>query len=97
MCKRNVSKRTFACGHQLDSLGDLVPDGGCKGCGIEKGRNHSIASSVIPLPCDDCKVAGLWVQNKNGKWYKKSEGEPPEMSPGYKFPYQFSLNVSICL
>ena len=67
MCKRNVSKRTFACGHQLDSLGDLVPDGGCKGCGIEKGRNHGIASSVIPLPCDDCKVAGLWVQKKNGK------------------------------
>ncbi|EZF28068.1 hypothetical protein H112_00049 [Trichophyton rubrum D6] len=71
MCRRNVSKRNFLCGHVLETLGSLVPEKGCGGCGIEKvekGENNDIGSSHVHSPCDDCLAKDLWAQGKNGKW-----------------------------
>lgn len=89
MCRRNVSKRNFLCGHVLETLGSLVPEKGCGGCGIEKvekGENNDIGSSHVHSPCDDCLAKDLWAQGKNGKWYEKEPGGPFQLSPGYKFP-----------
>ncbi|EGE04588.1 hypothetical protein TEQG_03459 [Trichophyton equinum CBS 127.97] len=63
---QNVSKRNFLCGHVLETLGSLVPEKGCGGCGIEKGENNDIGSSHVCSPCDDCIAKDLWARGKNG-------------------------------
>lgn len=92
MCRRNTSQRDYICGHQLESFGELVPEKDCKSCGIERGKNHSIGSSVVMAPCEDCIIAGLWAQSGTGKWYKKSQGTPQQLAPGFRYPCQTSLN-----
>lgn len=94
MCKRAYNITIRACRHRVETPGSLVPDSGRNSCGIEKGSNSHIASTISHIPCDDCKAEGLWAQAADGKWYKVATGGPQPFTAGFKFPCQFFLNIS---
>lgn len=93
MCKRIYNIMKCACRHKIETPGSLIPDG-CNNCGVEKGRNNSIASTTSHIPCDDCKAQGLWAQMANGKWYEVATGGPQKFMTNFTFPCQILLTTS---
>lgn len=94
ICKRTYNITTCACRHKIETPGSLVPDPRCHNCGVEKGKNMNIASSTSHFPCEDCKAKGLWAQAADGKWYEVATGGPQQFTPGFRFPYESSLQYS---
>lgn len=93
MCKRTYQKMKGACLHVIETSGNLIQADGCNNCGIEKGKNYGIGTTISHTPCDDCQAKGLWAQTASGKWYEVAEGGPQKF-PTYKFPCQSSLQHS---
>lgn len=93
MCKRTYTKEERICKHVIEMPGHLVPEPGCGMCGIEKGKNNSIAWTIKQTPCDNCLASGRWAQTGTGKWYQIKNGPPQKLASGYKFPCQFLFSM----